>query len=216
MTTTDRREQERAQRRHDILRAARTVFAEDGFSHATVEAIAQRAEIGKGTIYLYFDTKEAILAELVLQALADLTVQLQAANDSRPIVHPDERLRAMAEAYLAFAQNAPDYYRLLNAYNHGGLQSGVSPEVQSRIVAESTRTLDLVAQAIADGMALGLFAPGDVRLAAGVLWAALNGALALAAHPIRREMVQADAPQIYRATLELYLRGLSQSGSQSS
>ena len=47
------------------------VFAETGWHRATVDAVAERAQVGKGTIYLYFDSKEAILAELVLQALAD-------------------------------------------------------------------------------------------------------------------------------------------------
>jgi AcrR family transcriptional regulator len=208
MTTADRREQERARRKQEILQAARAVFAEDGFRRATVDSIAQRAEVGKGTVYLYFENKEAIQAELVLVALAELGAQLQAANDSRPLVHPDQRLRAMADVYLAFAQNAPDYFRLLNAYNHGSFQAGISVEMRERIVVESNRTLDLAAQAIADGMALGLFAPGDPRQLAAVLWASLNGALALMADPIRRTMIATDASGLYRATLEVCLKGL--------
>jgi AcrR family transcriptional regulator len=81
--------------------------------------------------------------------------------------------------------------------------------MRERIVAESNRTLDLAAQAIADGMALGLFAPGDPRQLAGVLWASLNGALALMADPIRREMLGTDAPGLYRATVEVVLRGIA-------
>jgi TetR/AcrR family transcriptional regulator len=204
----DRREQERARRRQDILAAARVVFAQDGFRRATVDAIAQRAEVGKGTVYLYFASKEAVLAELVLQALADLAARLQAASDHCSVLHPDHKLRAMAEAYLAFGQQAPDYFWLLNAFDRGDFQDGVSAERREQLLIESSRTLDLVSQAIADGMALGLFAPGDSHQTAGVLWAALNGALALAAHPIRREMIHVDAPGLYRATLELCLAGL--------
>jgi hypothetical protein len=57
-----------------------------------------------------------------------------------------------------------------------------------------------------------MFAAEDARQAAGVLWAALNGALALAAHPIRRTLVAADAESLYRATLEVYLKGLEVRG----
>ncbi len=208
MAAIDRREQERARRRQEILAAARVVFAQDGFHRATVDAIAQHAEVGKGTVYLYFESKEAILAELVLQALADLAVQLQATNDSCSVLHPDHKLKAMADAYLAFTQNAPDYFWLLNAFNRGAFRDGISAERRAQIVAESDRTLALAAQAVSDGMALGLFAPGDAHQAAGVLWAALNGALALAAHPIRREMMHTDASSLYQATLDLCLRGL--------
>jgi TetR/AcrR family transcriptional regulator len=208
VTPIDRREQERMRRRQDILAAARAVFAQDGFRRATMDAIAQRAEIAKGTVYLYFASKQAVLAELVLQALVDLAARLQTASDRCSVLHPDHRLRAMADAYLVFGQQAPDTFRLLNAFDRGDFQDGVSPERREQILIESNRTLDLVSQAIADGMALGMFAPGDAHQAAGILWAALNGALALAAHPIRRDMMHADASALYHATLDLCLRGL--------
>jgi AcrR family transcriptional regulator len=209
VATSDRREQERLRRKQEILQAARAVFAEYGFRRATVEQVAARAEVGKGTVYLYFENKEAILAGLLLQALGELAARLESANDSCPVLHPDQRLRAMSDAYLAFSQNAPDYFRLLNAFDRGDFLQGISPALREQILTESNRALELVAQAIADGMALGLFAAGDPRQAAGVLWAALNGALALMAHPIRREMMGTDATGLYRATVEVCLRGLT-------
>ena len=89
-----------------------------------------------------------------------------------------------------------------------GFKTASPPALKEQILIESNRTLDLVAQAVADGIALGIFAHADARQAASVLWAALNGALALAAHPIRRTLVAADAAGLYRATLEVYLKGL--------
>ena len=160
MAAADRRELERARRKQEILQAARAVFAQDGYNRATVAAIARRADLGKGTLYLYFDTKEAILAELTLQALGELGEHLQAATDRCSPLHPDLRLRAMADAYLAFAQHAPDYFRLLNAFDHGGFQDGISSALKEQILIESNRTLDLVAQAVGDGIALGIFAHG--------------------------------------------------------
>lgn len=209
MAPIDRREQERARRRQAILAAARVVFAQDGFHRATVDAIARRAEVAKGTIYLYFESKEAILAELVLQALAELVARLEAASDSCSVLHPDQKLKAMADAYLAFAQHAPDYFRLLSAFDRGAFQEGISAERRSQILAASEQALSLVTQAVSDGMALGLFAPGDPRQAAGVLWATLNGALALMAHPMRREMMRADVSRFYHAAFDVCLRGLA-------
>ena len=136
MAAADRRELERARRKQDILQAARAVFAQDGYNRATVAAIARHAELGKGTLYLYFDTKEAILAELTLQALGELGEQLQAAVDGCSPLHPNQRLRAMADAYLAFAQHAPDYFRLLNAFDHGGFLDGISPALKEQILRE--------------------------------------------------------------------------------
>jgi AcrR family transcriptional regulator len=208
MAVANRRAQERARRKEEILQAARTVFAEQGWHRATVDAVAERAEVSKGTIYLYFESKEAILAELVLQALAQLTIELRQASDNCSVLQPEQKLQAMAEAYLAYAGTAPDYFRLLSAYDGGNFQQGVPEELQGELLAQSNCALDLVSQVVADGMALGVFTAGEPRKAAGVLWAALNGALALLAHPVRRSMVPATREDFYRATLDMCLRGM--------
>ncbi len=212
MGIAGRRALERARRKEEILLAARAVFAEQGLHRATVDAVAERAEVSKGTIYLYFESKEAVLAELVLQALADLTNRLRQAGESAPLLLPEQRLCAMAEAYLAYAESAPDYFRLLTAYDGGSFEQGIPEALQQELLAQSDRALDLVSQVVSDGMALGVFAPGDARKMAGVLWAALNGALALLSHPVRRSMVQATTGDFYRATLEVCLRGMGCSG----
>lgn len=61
-SSVSRRERERRMRRRAMLDAARAVFAEKGYAHATLEEIAERAEFGKGTLYNYFEGgKEEIL-----------------------------------------------------------------------------------------------------------------------------------------------------------
>ncbi len=212
MAVADRRALERARRKEDILQAARAVFADYGWHRATVDAIAARAEVSKGTIYLYFDSKEAILAELVLQALAELTGELRQASDSGSVLQPEQKLKAMAQAYLAYAESAPDYFRLLTAYDGGNFQQGIPEDLQADLLAQSNRALDAVSQVVADGMALGVFTPGDPRQAAGVLWAALNGALALMAHPVRRSMVAATPEEFCDATLQMWMRGMACKG----
>lgn len=209
MATQERRQQDRARRKQEILLAARAVFAQNGFRRATVDQVAQRAEVAKGTIYLYFENKEAILAELTLCALSDLVSRLTAASDGLSLLNPEAKLRAMAQAYLALAQGAPDYFRLLTAFEGGDFDNGLSIERRSQLRVESNRALELVAQAISDGMALGVFAPGDARQAAGVIWAALNGVLALMAHPVPRALIATETAVFYHATLDICLRGLA-------
>ncbi len=65
MGVSERREQERHERKQSILEAALQVFAREGLRPATIEAIAGEAQLGKGTIYYYFSSKEALLEELV-------------------------------------------------------------------------------------------------------------------------------------------------------
>lgn len=65
MGIAERRIREREARVELILKAALKTFARRGLKEATMEEIAKEAELGKGTIYYYFNSKEAILEELV-------------------------------------------------------------------------------------------------------------------------------------------------------
>src|SRR5215510_13473789 len=66
-TTRWRRRKEA--RPQEIVKAALSVFAEKGFAAARMEDIAQRARVSKGTIYLYFESKEAVFRALVREML---------------------------------------------------------------------------------------------------------------------------------------------------
>jgi len=69
MGTVERKLREREARRELILRSALQVISEQGIRQATVDQIAERAELGKGTIYYYFTSKEAILESLLEASL---------------------------------------------------------------------------------------------------------------------------------------------------
>jgi AcrR family transcriptional regulator len=58
------RERQKARRRQAILEAAHGLFRERGFDSASMEQIAQRAEVSPGTIYNYFDSKGALLVRI--------------------------------------------------------------------------------------------------------------------------------------------------------
>ena len=70
MTTAQRRAREKAEKRREILEAAREVFFQKGVHRATMDDVAARAEVAKGTLYLYFQSKEEILAHLLLEGLS--------------------------------------------------------------------------------------------------------------------------------------------------
>ncbi len=65
MAVQHRKQRERRARRQLILDAAIQVFAEKGFHQATMDDVAERAELGKGTLYYYFHSKDEILLQLL-------------------------------------------------------------------------------------------------------------------------------------------------------
>lgn len=76
-TTLSRREREKQMRRQEMLQAAKAVFAEKGYTHATLEEIAQRAEFGKGTLYNYFGSKEDILFAIFDELYDDICQHIE-------------------------------------------------------------------------------------------------------------------------------------------
>jgi AcrR family transcriptional regulator len=75
-------------RRQAILEAALAVFAERGFAAARLDDVAARAGVAKGTLYLYFHSKEALFEALIRDAISPLLAHVgavAAAPDMAPI-----------------------------------------------------------------------------------------------------------------------------------
>jgi AcrR family transcriptional regulator len=98
-------------RREDILKAAREVFKQDGYGKAHVAEIAQRAGVAKGTVYLYFQSKQAML-----DALCDRYQEMIADALLPALQNPDAHaaIKDAVHAGLAVASNERDLLKLLD------------------------------------------------------------------------------------------------------
>ena len=208
MSTTQRRAREKENRRRSILDAARAVFFENGFQLATVDDVAARAEVSKGTVYLYFESKETILAHLLLEGLEQLVDVLEEAYAAEREIAPAERLRRLATGYLNFFQANPHYHRLIMALDRGKFQAAVPADLYAQVLTRSLRGFHWVIQAVQQGIDQGVFDAAEPRQAAAALWASLNGVLVLLGHPLRREMIASDLESLYWTTFDVTLRGL--------
>jgi TetR/AcrR family transcriptional regulator len=213
VTTRARREREKEERRQSILRAARRVFFEHGFHRATVDNVAERAEVSKGTVYLYFESKETILAHLLLEGLGELTKELEQAYAAGEPLPADERLRQLGWSYLQFFEREPLYFRFLMATDRGRFREAVTPQVYQEVLEASMEGLNWVVRAVEQGIEDGVFVGCDVQQSAATLWATLNGVLELMNHPLRREMVGVGLNVLYRTAMEMVIRGLQAPGS---
>ena len=208
MATRARREREKEQRRLSILRAARAVFFEKGFHRATVDDVAERAEVSKGTVYLYFESKQTILAHLLLAALGELLQELGHAHAPHLDLSPSERLRRLCWAYLHFFEREPQYLQLLMAADHGRFRETVSAQVYEEVLQASLEGLNLAVGVIEKGVEDGMVTCTHPRQAAAVMWSALNGLLELMQHPLRREIVGVDRGALHGFANEMLLHSV--------
>jgi AcrR family transcriptional regulator len=127
---TGRRERRRTEIRERLFRSALRLFAERGFMETTVEDITEAADVGKGTFFNYFRTKEHVLATFGAERLASIERALERAK-SGPVMpvlqdlavdlisHKTENAALLRAIYAAHASCAP-----VRAELHKRLQIG--------------------------------------------------------------------------------------------
>jgi AcrR family transcriptional regulator len=124
---TGRRERHRAETRERIFRAALRLFAERGFLETTVEDITEAADVGKGTFFNYFPTKEHVLATLGAERIAAVERALERAKKG-PV------MPALQELATNLAGQSDDSAALLRAiYAAHASCAPVRAELQKRL-----------------------------------------------------------------------------------
>src|SRR4051812_9360796 len=103
MGITERRAREREQRQRDILAAAWRVAEEVGWATFSVERVASQAELGRATVYGYFDSLDELVETMADSALSQLSDRLESAQG----------LAEALDAPLRFAQAQPAAFALL-------------------------------------------------------------------------------------------------------
>jgi AcrR family transcriptional regulator len=103
------------ERRAQILRAARAIFIERGYLAARVEDVAKRANLSKGAVYFYFDSKRAIFDALVEEEHAVTIGFLEEADrDTRPAAVKLVDLGRKYLDYFAGLKTPPRFFLLMS------------------------------------------------------------------------------------------------------
>lgn len=94
----------------EILEAARHVFARSGYNETTIDSIAEEAGVAKGTVYLYFPSKQDLFRAALRSGLTELCERSLVEINSAPTV--SERLRAFIGARLRYCSENRDFFRI--------------------------------------------------------------------------------------------------------
>lgn len=160
-------------RRSEILEAAQRIFVDCGYEGATIRRIADEVGVSSTALYMHFRDKSEILVEIcegLFDALIGVNRALLAAE-----LDPVERVRLMLDAYVEFALEHPNVYRLVFC-----LPQGVIGAEQERPVnAMGERTYGLYRAAVSRMAEAGRLRGDDLDVAAQTSWAAVHGVLSL-------------------------------------
>ncbi|MGD2215242.1 MAG: TetR/AcrR family transcriptional regulator [Gemmatimonadales bacterium] len=191
-----------------ILEAARDLLAEGGLEALSMRGVAARVGVSATALYNYFENKQALVKSVVTQGFERFTGYLRDAIVDLP-VGSAERLKALGEAYIRFALENGEYFRVIFASH-----------------AETPREIEelpegggyeLFRQTVVDAMEAGAIREADPDLVVLYLWTHVHGlvTLLLTCEPDARcehTGRQLSAPELFTRFSEFVFDGLQPEG----
>lgn len=175
MVKQSRKEREKEARREVILDAAEVVIRERGFESATMDDIAEKAELGKGTLYLYFKNKTSIYVAICERGSRKLNIEM-----GRVLTMEMNGLKMIEEighAYLAFIRENPHYFHAFSYYEGIMDEDILTGSEIARQCEENARTaMTYIVRSIQIGMQDGSIDDGyDPKELGIIIWGASKG-----------------------------------------
>ncbi|RYZ57734.1 MAG: TetR/AcrR family transcriptional regulator [Proteobacteria bacterium] len=152
-----------------ILEAARGLFSSLGLKNTSIEDIATKAGLGKGTVYLYFKSKEEIFSSLVADFQESLHfVTLDASSISGTAT---DKLNAIIEARVNWWERSYVEYGLTTISLYEALSTPVSKAARERFQVEDVK---LIKEVLEEGIRSGEFAFANCTRNANLIHATLD------------------------------------------
>ncbi|MBI5459482.1 TetR/AcrR family transcriptional regulator [Methanobacterium sp.] len=111
-SSSDRNARKKEKRRNKIINAAETLFFSKGYENVSLDEIARKVDLGRSTLYLYFENKEELFFAIVLRGTVILYSLIK--EETQKAKTGVEKLAAFRKAYYEFAKTYPDYLKIYN------------------------------------------------------------------------------------------------------
>ena len=179
MSSQDRREKERESRRSAILKAARKLFFDRGFKNVTVDNIAAKAEVSKGSVYLYFKSKEEIYTQILINDSINSFQDLEKKFSAKG-APAEELLLAFADSYIDYFLNENELFRILMTFMLHADDMILTDEQNAQLLQSTNDNIKFVSEILQKGVDAGEFSPiTNIKQAQNAIWGLLNGIISL-------------------------------------
>jgi AcrR family transcriptional regulator len=177
MGIQERKEREFHRREREILDAALNLFGRADWQAVTVEQIAERAEIGKGTVYKHFASKDEIYARLAADFQKRALEKLERIDPALPVL---QRLRMIIAIFWEQHMEGNEYQHLVQYCEREDFRKSLAPEAQAELSELDARFQAFIDGVLEDGIEQGILPrkPRQALIFGAV--AALNGATRMA------------------------------------
>jgi AcrR family transcriptional regulator len=203
----EKRKKEKENRKNTILRAARRLFFDRGFKSVTVDNIAAKSEVSKGSIYLCFESKEEIYAQILISDNIALYERIK--NFSATEASASQLLLEFARIYVDYFLNDNELFRILMTFMLQTGQMNLTVKQNTELIRSTNENIKIISEIIQKGIDSGEFSPiGNIRQMQNAIWGMLNGVISLyvfTGNPAKRtERIHSTI----RDSLNVFIEGL--------
>jgi AcrR family transcriptional regulator len=193
-----KREQQREERRKQILDAALVAFGEKGFHGSNVSDVAAQAGVSQGTIYWYFESKEELISAAILSFVEEVASSALAITQMGET--SADKLRALAASMEQFTESGA---RLFTMFLEFWASSSRREEAAALWMDLLEEYKDVFVGLVQDGIQTGEFRQLDAE---GVVWAIMAAYDGLAAYAMLKPDL--DVVRASQAFTDALLGGL--------
>ncbi len=202
-----RRSEKKALCRARILEAARVVFFRDGFMDANLDEVAERAEVAKGTLYRYFESKADLYVAVLARDGRLFEDRLRATVSGE--LSPSEQVRRTARFYVEHWTRNREYFPIFWALENQAVIGEIPPGLVEEVTKLWEECLRILADVIARGVREGSFRSCDPWEVANILWTLANGLIQGEQAASRRRLRRRRLDRVFDDAMEIVLRGLA-------
>jgi AcrR family transcriptional regulator len=205
MGITERKQREKELRRKMILAAAEKIFFSRKGETATMDDVAKRAELSKGTLYLYFKSKEDILYALAERGVVLLAKHLQKSiNDGDTGIM---QLSKVADSFIEFSTKHTHYFSLILKFENKTIR--YNHEISEKLLIEPA--LELLHEILKKGQSDKSIRDdiGSRELVA-IIWSEMLGVLqTLTTKKKILHMYKSNPEELIKGHYKIIIRGIS-------
>ncbi len=178
MGIIERREKEKQQRIKRIQEAAKKVFFKKGYAGTSIAAVSQKAEISKGTIYLYFKNKDELYISLMIPALEELGKQVRELEKkllSKPDYNCQDVIMGMYDTMNNCYTTHADGIRIINAFQLNSYFSTMDEKLANRVNQKARENFEVYRRVLARAVDQKVIKDVDVYMLSDIFWGLFLG-----------------------------------------
>jgi AcrR family transcriptional regulator len=207
LSSEERRRKEKENRKNSILKAARKLFFDRGFKSVTVDLIAAKAEVSKGSIYLYFDSKEEIYTQILISANIERHKDIE--DFAKKEGTASDLLIAFAKNYVDFFLDNNELFRILMTFMLNSENMNLTEEQNTQLIHTTNENIRVLSKILQKGVDSGEFRSDvDIRREQYAVWGMMNGIISLYIYTGAPEKRTERIHSIIRESLLNFSRGI--------